>query len=155
MIGVPACHKCKRSTRATHFMRVMRSLVVRQGANCPGPERTLRNPEELPRDLLLLILKLAAAEGYLLRYSGPDRSPRAADDEWLFSVSWQDDVVRGGRGSKLMLLAAVLRRSSSRRCCMLFITRFGVSVAISTEKLAPDSFLSRMLRRCGKGGLQR
>ena len=133
-------------------MRVMRSLVVRQGANCPGPERTLRNPEELPRDLLLLILKLAAAEGYLLRYSGPDRSPRAADDEWLFSVSWQDDVdLLGGRGSKLMLLAAVPRQSSSRRCCMLFRTRFGVSVAISTETLAPESFLSRVLRRCEKG----
>ena len=57
-------------------------------------------PKELPRDLRLLILKLAAAEGnYLLRYSGPDRSPRAADDDWLFpSVSWQDDVdLVGGR----------------------------------------------------------
>jgi hypothetical protein len=90
------------------------------------------------------------------RYSGPDRSPRAADDEWLFSVSWQDDVdLLGGRGSKLMLLAAVPRQSSSRRCCMLFRTRFGVSVAISTETLAPESFLSRVLRRCEKGVLQR
>jgi hypothetical protein len=57
-------------------------------------------PKELPCDLRLLIVKLAAAEGnYLLRYSGPDRSPRAADDDWLFpSVSWQDDVdLVGGR----------------------------------------------------------
>ena len=57
-------------------------------------------PKELPRDLGLLIVKLAAAEGnYLLRYSGPDQSPRPADDDWLFpSVSWQDDVdLVGGR----------------------------------------------------------
>jgi hypothetical protein len=57
-------------------------------------------PKELPRDLRLLIVKLAAAEGnYLLRYSGPHGSPIAADDDWLFpTVSWQDDLdLIGGR----------------------------------------------------------
>jgi hypothetical protein len=54
-------------------------------------------PKELPRNLLLLILKLDAAEGnYLLRYPRPDHASIAAysgDDDWLFPrISWQDDV---------------------------------------------------------------
>jgi hypothetical protein len=60
-------------------------------------------PKELPRDLRLLIVKLAAAEGnYLLRYSGPDGAPSRADDDWLFPrVSWQEDIdLLGGRVQK-------------------------------------------------------
>lgn len=69
--------------------------MVRQGADWPRPQRTLRSSKKIAVELQALVRKLDAIEGgrYLLRYGLRLERRSVGESDWLPpSFVWQNDV---------------------------------------------------------------